>query len=82
MSKIVPSEDWPPYRWLWTHVKLARDPETGEPTPYTHGMRRNPVKTVATIVAVLTVVVLWNARRFWPVIVSFATGLLAGHVFW
>jgi len=81
MSKIVPSEDWPPYRWLWTHVVLARNFD-GSPSPYTHGMRRNPVKTIASIVAVLVLVVLWNARRFWPVIVSFATGLLAGHVFW
>ena len=82
MSTIVPSEDWPPYRWLWKNVKLARDPDTGEPTPYTHGMRRHPLIFLTTVVAVLAVVLLWNARRFWPVLVSFLAGLLTGHVFW
>lgn len=80
-SSLVPSEDWPPYRWLWTHVRLARDPETGEPTPYTHGMRRHPAATLVAL-GLVVVVAAWWARRFWPVLLSFAAGALVGHVFW
>lgn len=82
-SKIVPSEDWPPYRLLWSRLLvLARDPQTGEPTPWTHGMRRHPLATLGVILGLLLVVGLWWARRFWPVLVSFFLGALAGHVFW
>jgi len=80
-SGLVPSEDWPPYRWLWTNLRLARDPATGEPTPYTHGMRRHPATTIV-VLALVVVVAAWWARRFWPVLLSFSAGLLAGHVFW
>lgn len=77
----MPSEEWGPYRWLWQHVRLARDPETGEPTPYTHGMRRNPKTTLALMLLGL-VVLAWWARRFWPTLLAFLLGALAGHVFW
>lgn len=80
-SSIVPSETWPPYRWLWTHVVLARDPVTREPTPYTHGMRRNPLATLGVLLFVV-VLLAWWARRFWPIVLSFLAGALAGHVFW
>lgn len=82
-SQIIPAEDWPPYRLLWSRLLvLARDPETGTPTPWTHGMRRNPLKTLAVLLGLLLVVILWNGRRFWPVLVGFLLGALAGHVFW
>ena len=80
---LVPSEEWPPYRWLWTTVVLARDPVTREPTPYTHGMRRNPLATAATMLVVL-LGTLRVAERFpkTSACCSFALGALAGHVFW
>lgn len=82
MSALMPSEEWPPYRWLWRTVVLARDPRTGEPTPYTHGMRRHPAATLAAMGAVLLVALLWNGRAHWRILAAFAVGALAGHVFW
>lgn len=79
-SSVVPSEDWPPYRWLWTHVVLARNYD-GSPSPYTHGMRRHP-KTTLVVLALVVVFAAWWARRFWPTLLSFSAGALAGHVFW
>lgn len=83
----MPSEDWPPYRWLWTHVVLARDPDTGEPTPYTHGVRRNT--TVWLPIFILSAVALvWRTdtsrwgRPDWRSICCLGLGFLAGHFWW
>lgn len=78
---LVPSENWPPYRWLWTRLVLARDPESGEATPYTHGMRRHPL-AFFSVIALVLVVVAWNARARWRILAAFGAGLLTGHVAW
>lgn len=81
-SKIIPAEDWPPYRWLWTRVVLARDPNTGEATPYTHGFRRN-TKTWLPVFALFLAWNLWGARAsWWRVLLAFLLGALAGHLWW
>lgn len=88
MATVIPAEDWPPYRWLWTHLVLARDPETGEPTPYTHGVRRNTAVWLPILILLVVLVIVWLAsRRFervpvWALVVLVALGLLAGHFWW
>lgn len=72
-GRLVPSEQWPPYRWLWTRVGGR---------PWTHIMRDNPRTYFATLLPLLGLVIAWNGRRFWPVLAAFAIGLLTGHVWW
>lgn len=88
-SSVIPAEDWPPYRWLWTNVVLARDPETGEPTPYTHGVRRNTVVWLPLFVLVALRLAWDDEARLtklggpdWRSILALALGLLAGHFWW
>jgi hypothetical protein len=82
VATIIPAEDWPPYRWLWTHLVLARDPDTGEATPYTHGMRRHALATAAALLLLLGVIVAWQTRSRWRAVLAFGLGALSGHVFW
>jgi len=79
-SSLIPAEDWPPYRWLWTNIPLSRDDE-GNPRPFTHGMRAN-WQTFAVVVVLILVLAVWWARSLWPVIAAFLVGALAGHVLW
>jgi len=81
-GRVIPAEDWPPYRWLWATVVLARDPETGQPTPYTHGVRRHP-KVWIPVCAVVLAWLVWSAgRSWWRSLLAFAAGILAGHFWW
>ncbi len=81
-SVIIPAEDWPPYRWLWTHVPLARHPDTGEPTPWTHGFRRN-TKAWLPVFGVVLVWLTWGGRpAWWRTLLGFGLGFLAGHIWW
>ena len=81
MSSLVPSENWPPYRWLWTHLVLARNYD-GSPAPYTHGVRRNKAIWVPIFAALLVVMLVQASSRWWRVLLAAALGFLAGHFFW
>ncbi len=72
-AEIMPSENWPPYGWLWERIGGR---------PWTHIMRDNPKAYLAVLLPVILVIVAWNARRFWPIFVSFVLGFLTGHVWW
>lgn len=81
-SSIIPAEDWPPYKWLWSNLALSRD-EEGNPRPYTHGMRANwQAFVVVTLLVVL--IAAWNVKRhpYWALAVVGLALLLAGHVLW
>lgn len=81
-SSVIPAEDWPPYKWLWTTVVLSRDDE-GEPRPYTHGMRAN-WQTFLAVVLVVLLIAAWNAKRhpLWALLVVGLAMFLTGHVLW
>lgn len=80
-SSLMPSEEWPPYRWVWSHLVLGRN-ERGEPIPYTHVMRRNPKVVLPAMLGLLAVFLLWSGRKWWPTLLAFSLGALAGHVWW
>ena len=77
----MPSELWGPYHWVWSRFGF-HNPKTGFREPFTWTSRRNWKITLALVVALLVVFIVWNTWRFWPVILSFVLGAFAGHVFW
>lgn len=82
MTSLLPSEEWPPYRWLWTHLALARDPATGEPTPWTHGLRRRWRVWLPLFLVALGWLVFGGRGSWWRVLLAFGLGALAGHAWW
>lgn len=83
----MPSEEWPPYKWVWSHLVLARDPVTGEPTPYTHGVRRNKSVWVPIFLVLAVLLVVYGSTRrtrvhVWVLLVLLVLGFLGGHFFW
>lgn len=80
-SGVIPAEDWPPYRWVWTRFGPT-NPETGERHPFTHGARWSPLGWVLFMLLVMGWLV-WGARgSWWRVLLAFALGFLAGHFWW
>lgn len=79
---LLPSEEWGPYKALWSrHLILARD-EHGNPTPWTHGVRRNKTLWVPVFLVVVAWLVLGSRESWRRVLLAFGLGFLAGHFFW
>lgn len=72
-GKIIPSEDWPPYKWLWTRFGGR---------PWTHIMRDNPKSFLAVFIPVVLLLLFWNGWKYWKTLLIFAVGFLTGHVWW
>lgn len=72
-STLIPSENWPPYRWLWERIGGR---------PWTHIMRDRPRTYAGFALPFLALLVLWNRRRWLPLLIGFAAGFLTGHVWW
>ena len=86
MSGMMPSEEWGPYRWLWTHLVLATDGR-GNAVPYTHGIRANKRFWVPIFVLLFVVLFAYALSRrarvhAWVLVALALLGFLAGHFFW
>jgi hypothetical protein len=74
------------YLKIYTAIVLSRNPETGEPEPWTFGVRRNS-RTWKVVFGLATLVSLVFASRqkkvswLW-LIVAVLFGYLMGHFFW
>lgn len=71
--EVIPSEEWPPYKWLWSRIGGR---------PWTHIMRDHPSLVVPVAVAMLVLACAWAGWHWWKVLLSFFLGMVTGHVFW
>jgi hypothetical protein len=75
------AENWPPYRWLWTHIS-----DTNPPRPWTHTMRAYPLYVALGIICM----VWWcahlskeHASQLWIIFLSgLVLGLIMAHLWW
>ena len=61
------------YNWLWKNT-------TGE--PYTYIMRRNPAALLVPEAVALLLCVFVAGGYWWTVPLTYACGLITGHVLW
>jgi len=66
------SENWAPYRALWSRLGGR---------PWTHVLREHPLKFAAAVALAFAAATIGKGRA-WAAALAFLAGLMAGHVLW